>query len=103
MALYERYRGNEARRERENEMTNFALYHKADWRDGEMPKAEGATIIVSQDTRHRAYDVPADEVDAFYEWVAAMFSGDNDPMFGADFEGDVHEYLDEIDVSVREV
>lgn len=83
-------------------MTDFALYHVADWRDGGMPKPDGATHIVSHDTRHRAYDVPADEVDDFYEWVAHTFSGDNDPMFGVDFEGTVGEYLDEIDVSVRQ-
>ena len=84
-------------------MTDFALDHKADWRDGEMPKTEGATHIVSHDTRHRAYDVPADQVEEFYEWVAGVFASDNDPMFGVDFEGTVREYLDEIDVSVREV
>ena len=83
-------------------MTDFALYHVADWRDGSMPKVEGATHIVSHDTRHRAYNVPADEIDAFYSWVAYTFSGDNDPLFGEDFTGSVHEYLDEIDVSVRE-
>jgi len=81
-------------------MTDFALYHTADWRNGNAPKTAGATHIVSQDTRHRAYDVPADEVGAFYEWVAMTFSGDNDPFYG-DFEGTIHEYLEEINVSVR--
>jgi hypothetical protein len=84
-------------------MIDFALYHKAEWRDGGMPKTAGATHIVSHDTRHRAYDVPADQVEEFYQWVAFTFSGDNDPMFGVDFKGTVREYLDEIDVSVREV
>lgn len=84
-------------------MTDFALCHKADWRDGQIPKTDGATHVVYQDTRHRAYAIPADEVDEFYEWVASVFSGDNDPMFGADFDGDIHEYLDEIGVSVREL
>jgi hypothetical protein len=83
-------------------MPDFALYHKADWRDGETPKTEGATLVVYQDTRHRAYDVHAHDEGEFLEWVAAMFSGDNDPMYGVDFEGSVHEYLDEIDVSVRD-
>lgn len=84
-------------------MTDFAIYHTADWRDGEMPKTEGATHIVSHDTRNRAYNVPADQVKEFYEWTANVFSGDNDPMLGVDFDGTVHEYLDEIDVSVREL
>lgn len=84
-------------------MTNFAMFHTADWRDGGMPKTAGATHVVSHDTRHRAYNVPADQIGEFYEWVAGAFASDNDPIFGEDFHGTVREYLDEIDVSVREV
>jgi hypothetical protein len=83
-------------------MTDFALYHEGQWRDGEMPKISGATYIVSQDTRNHAYRIQKDEYDGFLEWIAGKFSGDNDPMFGVDFDGDISEYLDEIGVSVRE-
>lgn len=84
-------------------MTNFALCYKAIWRNGEVPETKGATHIVTHDTRCLAYDVPADEIDAFREWIAQVFSGDDDPMFGVDFDGSIEEYLDEIDVSICEI
>jgi hypothetical protein len=34
--------------------------------------------------------------------VGADAFGDDDPMLGVDFDGDVDEYLDEIGVTVRE-
>lgn len=82
-------------------MTKTSFY-VADWRDGQMPKTEGATHVVYSDTRHRAYNVPNGEYDDFLLWVASTFCGENDPMFGVDFAGSVYDYLDEIDVSVRE-
>ena len=84
-------------------MTDFALYHEGQWRDGELPKISGATYIVSHDTRHHAYHIQKDEYDDFLHWVGSKFSSDYDPMFSLDFEGDIDEYLDEIGVSVREV
>ena len=84
-------------------LTAIGFHHRADWRDGAVPKTEGATHIVSHDTRHRAYDVPADQVEEFIEWLAYVLSGDNDPMFDVDFRGTVRDYLEEIDVTVREV
>lgn len=83
-------------------MIDFALCHEGQWRDGELPKINGATYIVSQDTRHHAYKIQKDDFDEFLDWVAATFSRDNDPMFGVDFDGQIHEYFDEISVSVRE-
>ena len=83
---------------------DFAPCYVADWRDGEMPKTDGATHVVSHDTRHHAYCVPARQVEKFYRWVADTFCGDNDPLFDEElFDGSVLGYLDEIDVSVREV
>jgi len=84
-------------------MTDFSIYHKGNWRDGQVPKTDGATHVVYSDTRHYAYDVPPDEVGDFLEWVADTFPTDNDPMYGVAFDGSVQEYLDFIDVSVREV
>lgn len=82
---------------------DFGFYHVAQWRDGGFPKTNGATHVVSHDTHHHAYKVAAGCENDFLEWVAGVFAGDNDPMFGVDFTGDVREYLDEIDVSIRAI
>ena len=82
---------------------DFGFCHVAQWRDGGFPKTDNATHVVSHDTRHHAYKIPAECENDFLEWVASVFASDNDPLFGADFAGDVREYLDEIDVSVRAI
>lgn len=84
------------------QQTDFAGDFCGEWRDGEMPKITKHIVIVSHDTRHKAYAVDDDQMDNFKEWVAAHWSGDNDPMYGVDFDGDLDEYLDEIDVSIRQ-
>lgn len=81
-------------------MTDFALYHEGNWRDGEMPKISGATYIVNYDQRNRAYYVQKDEYEDFIEWVAQNWEIDRDPREDDEEAGD---YLDRIGVSIREV
>jgi len=77
------------------------MFHVADWREGETPKDDGATYVVTRDSRHYSYAIDScDEVD-FYEWVALTFSSDNDPIFDDYF--DTKEYLTEIGVYIRKV
>lgn len=73
------------------------------WRDGGMPKTDGATHIVSRDTHHHAYNIPAECENDFLTWAAGVFAGDNDPMFDADFAGTIWDYFDEIDVNIRAI
>jgi len=82
---------------------DFALYHVADWRDGEMPKTDGATHVVSHDTRHHAYNIPAGLEDDLAEWAAGIFGGDNDRIFACDYAGTIWDYLDEIGVNIRAI
>ena len=81
-------------------MTDFALYHKGTWRDGELPKISGATYVVNYDQRNRAYHIQKDEYDEFIEWVAQNWEIDRTPREDNEDAGD---YLERIDVLVREI
>ena len=80
--------------------TDFALYHEGTWRAGEMPKVSGATYVVAYDTRYRAYHIQKDEYEEFIEWVAQNWEIDRAPREDGEEAGD---YLERIDVSVREL
>lgn len=80
-------------------MTDFALYHEGSWKDGQIPKINGATYIVSYDQTNNAYHIEKDEYDDFIEWVAIRWERDCEPR---DDDEEASGYLDRIGCSVRE-
>lgn len=58
---------------------DFADYHTADWRSGQMPKVKpGQTVVSDGDGRHRAYDIEAADEAEFVQWVAQTIPYDAD-------------------------
>ena len=78
-------------------MTDFALYHVGDWRDGQGPNIKTAIYVVSHDQHNYAYQVDMGEYEAFADWVAIQWASENEPQ---DDDEDSTEYLDRIGVSV---
>lgn len=83
-------------------MTDFALYHVGDWRNGEAPKLRTATYVVNYDQRNRAYQIDRDQYDDFIQWVAEKWELENEPH-DTDAGETCADYLDRIGVSIREL
>jgi hypothetical protein len=85
---------------------DFASKFIQDWRAGghplkDMPAIAGTTVYtISHDAKTMAYRIEPDELNDFLEWVVLNFNNDYD--FELDMISDVWEYLEEIDVDVRE-
>lgn len=80
-------------------MTDFALNHEGQWRDGEMPKITAATYIVNYDQKNTAYHIQKSDYEDFIEWVAVTWETDYKPR---EDDEEASEYLDRIGASVRE-
>jgi hypothetical protein len=57
--------------------TDFALYFVAKWKDGQFPKANPGNMVVNYDQINHAYDIAADDMDEFIEWVAENWQSYN--------------------------
>lgn len=88
-------------------MIDFAVFHIASWKDGAFPKARPGNTVVKYDQTNRAYDVDADDMAAFIEWVAQNWESDNQPRGFWDDATETmtdeaaQDYLDRIGVSIR--
>lgn len=82
-------------------MTDFSFDFVAKWRAGEMPRPGDATHTVSYDQTTWAYKLPPDTDPAsFRSWVAMTWQSDMKPQ---DVDEPDAEYLDRIDVDIREI
>jgi hypothetical protein len=74
---------------------DFSTYFVAKWRDGAMPKARKGNIVVNHDQTNHAYDIAADDMTDFIEWVADKWESDNDPrdISGEDMIEPAQDYL----------
>ena len=81
-------------------MTDFANNFTAKFRDGAFPDMKGATAIVNYDQNNFCYDVTAEEMPAFIEWVALQWEDEDDAQ---EPEESVQEYLNRIGVTVKRV
>jgi hypothetical protein len=87
--------------------TDFSAYFIAKWRDGAMPKAREGNTIVNFDQTNHAYDVAADDMAEFVEWVADNWQSDNEPRGIWDDAAEdmtyepAEDYLDRRGVSIR--
>ena len=77
---------------------DFSAFHRATWRDGELPKAATGDTVVSHDQRNRAYAIDADDEAAFFDWVADLWQSDHDPR---EDDEPAAAYLDRRGITVR--
>jgi hypothetical protein len=59
--------------------TDFSAYFVAKWKCGQMPKAVEGNTVVDYDQTNHAYDISADDMAEFVEWVANNWQSDNEP------------------------
>jgi hypothetical protein len=89
--------------------TDFSAYFVAKWKDGAFPKAVDGNTVVNYDQTNHAYDIAAEDMAAFVEWVADNWQSDNDPRGLWDEAAEdmvaeaAQDYLDRRGISVREV
>lgn len=77
--------------------TNFSAYFVAQWKDGQMQKARPGNTVVTYDQSNLAYDLSAQDMPEFVEWVAQTWEIDRDPR--GDDE-DAAKYLERIGVRI---
>jgi hypothetical protein len=83
---------------------DFSAYFVTRWRDGAMPRGRIGNTIVNCDQSNIAYDIAADDMTDFIEWVANNWESDNDPR---DISGEdmilepAEDYLNRRGISIR--
>jgi hypothetical protein len=96
--------------------TDFSAYFVAKWTDGQMPTAhgrrakviEGNTVVRHDETNH-AYDIAADDMADFLDWVANTWETDHMPQCYCEEAEDnwvaetTQDYLDRCGISIRQV
>jgi len=89
--------------------TDFSVYFVAKWKDGQMPKAASGNTVVNYDQTNHAYDIAAEDMPAFIEWVANTWQSDTEPRGFLDEDAeemtdeDAQDYIDRRGISVRQV
>ena len=96
--------------------TDFSAYFVAKWTDGQMPTAHGrrakvieGNTVVHHDQTNRAYDIAADDMVDFLDWVANNWQTDHRPRgFWDEAAQDMideaaQDYLDRCGISIRQV
>ena len=89
--------------------TDFSAYFVAKWRCGQMPKAVEGNTVVHYDQTNHAYDISADDMAEFVEWVANNWQSDYEPRgFWDEAAQDMvaeapQDYLDRCGISIRQV
>ena len=84
-------------------MTDYSYAFIAKWRDWQMPpaKADGCAVV-SYDQGNLAFEIDAEDHDAFVEWVAQNWETDRAPRFMDDETTEpAADYLDRVGVNVR--
>ena len=89
--------------------TDFSAYFVARWTDGQMPKAVEGNTVVNYDQTNHAYDIHADDMPDFLEWVANNWETDHRPRgFWDEADEDMvieaaQDYLDRCGIGIRHV
>ena len=84
--------------------TDFSAYFVAKWKDGQLPKAADGNTVVNYDQTSHAYDIAADDMPEFVEWVANNWQSDNDPRgMDDDANESAQDYLDRRGISIRTI
>jgi hypothetical protein len=89
--------------------TDFSAYFVAEWTCGQMPKAVEGNTVVNYDQTNHAYDISADYMADFLEWVANNWQSENEPRgFWDEAAQDMvaeaaQDYFDRRGISIRQV